>query len=71
MADALNAPFLRLAIGSIEKLGFNSAAKGAMRMIEEDRRIPVLDIGAVKRIREGRIKVRGAIQAFTRSGVSV
>ena len=70
LADALNAPFLRLALGSIEKLGFKKAGKGAMRMIEEDRRIPVLDIGAVKAIREGRIKVRGAVRAFTRSGAA-
>lgn len=70
VADALNAPFLRFSIGSLEKLGFKTAAKGAMQMIEEDRRVPVLDIGAVKKIREGRIKVRGAIRAFTREGVA-
>jgi len=69
VADALNAPLLRLAVGSLEKLGFKTARKGAMRMIEEDRRIPVLDIGELKAIREGRIKVRGAIRAFTGSGV--
>ena len=54
----MNAPILRLAVGSLEKLGFTTARKGAMQMIEEDRRIPVLDIGAVKYIRSGAIKVR-------------
>ena len=39
-------------------------------MIEEDRRIPVLDIGALQAIRAGRIKVRGAIRAFTGAGVA-
>jgi cation diffusion facilitator CzcD-associated flavoprotein CzcO len=69
IADAINAPILALTIGSLEKLGFKTAAKGAMQMIEEDHRIPVLDIGALKHIRSGAIKVRGAIRAFTRDGV--
>lgn len=69
LADAINAPLLRLAVGSLEKLGFKTARKGALQMIEEDRRSPVLDIGALNYIRRGAIKVRGAIGAFTRSGV--
>lgn len=70
VADALNAPILRLAIGSIEKLGMKKAEKGAIRMIAEDNRVPVLDLGTVARIREGRIKVRGAIARFTGDGVA-
>ena len=70
VADAINAPILRMTVGSLEKLGFKTAKKGAMQMIEEDSRIPVLDIGAVKAIRDGKIKVRGAIRAFTRDGVA-
>jgi thioredoxin reductase len=69
VADALNAPFLRLSVGSIETLGLKRAAKGPMRMIEEDGRVPVIDCGAVKRIREGRIAVRSAIATFTQGGV--
>jgi len=69
LADALNAPIMRLAVGSLEKLGFKTSPKGAMQMIEEDQRIPVLDIGALAAIRRGQIKVRGAIEAFTGSGV--
>jgi hypothetical protein len=69
VADALNAPILRLAVGSIEKLGMKRAAKGPMRMIEEDGRVPVLDIGTVRKIREGRIEVRGGVESFTPDGV--
>ena len=69
VADALNAPVMRLAVGSLEKLGFKTSPKGAMQMIEEDQRIPVLDIGALAAIRRGEIKVRGAIEAFTGAGV--
>ena len=46
------------------------AAKGPLRMIEEDGRIPLLDIGAVAQIRAGRIKVRGDIARFTAKAVA-
>jgi cation diffusion facilitator CzcD-associated flavoprotein CzcO len=64
VADALNAPAIRLAVGSIERLGMTRAAKGPRRLIEEDDRVPLLDIGTVAAIRAGRIKVRGDIASF-------
>jgi cation diffusion facilitator CzcD-associated flavoprotein CzcO len=64
VADALNAPAIRLAVGSIEKLGMTRAAKGPRRMVQEDGRVPLLDIGTVAAIRGGRIKVRGDIASF-------
>ena len=64
VADAINAPILRLAIGPLEPLGFKVAAKGPLRMIEEDGRVPVLDIGALAAIRAGRIAVRGGVSRF-------
>ncbi len=70
VADALNEPILRLAVGSIERLGLKRAEKGPLQMIEEDGRVPVLDFGAVKKIREGKIKVRSAIERFTSDGVA-
>jgi cation diffusion facilitator CzcD-associated flavoprotein CzcO len=62
--DALNAPVLRLAVGSIERLGLVRAAKGPLQSIEEDGRVPLLDIGTIALIRAGRIKVRGDIARF-------
>ncbi|MGO4701525.1 flavin-containing monooxygenase [Dyella sp. 2RAB6] len=70
LADALNAPAIRLAVGSIERLGLTKAPKGPRRMIAEDRKIPLLDIGTVAAIRAGRIKVRGGIERFTADGVA-
>ena len=69
VADALNAPVIRLAVGSIESLGMKRSAKGPRRMIEEDGRIPLLDVGTVAKIRAGAIKVRGAIDRVTPDGV--
>ncbi|GAA0889308.1 flavin-containing monooxygenase [Rhodanobacter soli] len=69
VADFINAPAIRLAIGPVRKLGLTIARKGPRRMIEEDRRIPLLDVGTLARIRDGAIKVRGGIERFTRDGV--
>jgi NADPH-dependent glutamate synthase beta subunit-like oxidoreductase len=63
-ADAINAPVIRLVVGSIDSLGMKKAAQGPIQMIEEDGRVPVLDTGAVARIRAGKIKVRGAVASF-------
>jgi hypothetical protein len=38
-------------------------------MIEEDQRVPLLDIGTLKKIREGSIKIRKGIAYFTPDGV--
>jgi cation diffusion facilitator CzcD-associated flavoprotein CzcO len=70
IADFLNAPALRLAIGDIEKYGLRRATKGPRRMIEEDGRVPLLDVGTMNRIRDGSIKVRGDIDHFTRDGIA-
>ena len=60
VTDFINAPVLRLAVGSIEKLGMTRAAKGPRRMIEEDGRVPLLDIG------DGRPNPRRADQGSRR-----
>src|SRR5580698_3646792 len=69
LVDTLNAPVLRLAVGSIEKLGLQRAAKGPRQMIEEDGRVPLIDIGTLAKIRDGSIRVRGGIDRFTPDGV--
>jgi cation diffusion facilitator CzcD-associated flavoprotein CzcO len=69
IADKINAPLLRFAIGSIEKLGLKRLPKGPLQSIEEDRRVPLIDIGMLDAIRDGRIKLRGDIASFAREGV--
>jgi cation diffusion facilitator CzcD-associated flavoprotein CzcO len=68
LVDAINAPVLRLALGNIEKLGLRRAAKGPRRMVEEDGRVPLIDVGTLARIRDGAIKLRGDIARFTTDG---
>ena len=69
LVDIMNAPILRLAVGDIEKLGLRRAAKGPRQMVEEDGRVPLIDIGTLARIKDGSIKIRGGIERFTADGV--
>jgi cation diffusion facilitator CzcD-associated flavoprotein CzcO len=69
LVDLINAPVLRLAMGDFEKLGLRRAAKGPRQMVEEDGRVPLIDIGTLARIRDGAIKVRGGVGRFTPDGV--
>lgn len=70
LVDFINAPVLRLAVGNIERLGLRRAAKGPRRMVEEDGRVPLIDIGTLARIRDGSIGIRGGIDRFTSDGVA-
>ena len=67
--DLVNAPILRLALGSMEELGLRRATKGPRQMIEEDGRVPLIDIGTLGRIRDGSIAIRGGIDRFAPDGV--
>jgi cation diffusion facilitator CzcD-associated flavoprotein CzcO len=69
LVDLINAPILRLALGSFEKLGLRRAAKGPLQMIKEDGRIPLIDVGTLGKIRDGSIKVRGGIDRLTSGGI--
>jgi cation diffusion facilitator CzcD-associated flavoprotein CzcO len=69
LVDFINAPILRLAIGPIEKLGLRRASKGPRRMVEEDGRVPLIDVGTLDKIRDGSIRVAGGIHRLTADGV--
>jgi cation diffusion facilitator CzcD-associated flavoprotein CzcO len=69
VVDIVNAPILRLAVGRIEDLGLRRAAKGPRQMVEEDGRVPLIDIGTLARIRDGSIHVRRGIDRLTAEGV--
>jgi cation diffusion facilitator CzcD-associated flavoprotein CzcO len=69
LVDVINAPVLRLAVGDIEKLGLRRATKGPRQMVEEDGRVPLIDIGTIAKIKEGSIKIRGGIDRFVTDGV--
>jgi hypothetical protein len=56
-ADILSAPLLRLLFGDFTKLGLKKKSYGTFEQIQKDGTIPLLDIGTIKHIREGHIKI--------------
>jgi hypothetical protein len=61
VADAINAPLMRLLFGDITKLGLQKKSYGTFQQIQQDGTIPLLDIGTIKHIRKGHIKIYGDI----------
>jgi indole-3-pyruvate monooxygenase len=57
VADMINTPLLHVLFGDITKLGLKKLPYGVFEQIQRDRAIPLLDIGTMKHIREGHIKV--------------
>ena len=62
LADAINAPLLRVLFGDITKLGLKKMPYGVFEQIQKDREIPLLDIGTIKHIRKGHINVHNNIE---------
>lgn len=61
IADKITAPVIKMLVGDITKLGLKKSSYGPREQIEKQKRIPLLDIGTIKLIREGHIKVYGDI----------
>ena len=61
IADKINAPLLKMLVGDITKLGLKKSKFGPMEQIQKQKRIPLLDIGTIKLIKQGHIKVYGDI----------
>lgn len=69
VADSINAPLLRLLIGDLRPYGIEPLPYGPMTQIARTGRIPVIDVGTVGMIKEGRIAVRPGIERFFGEGV--
>ena len=57
IADAVSAPLLGLLIGDITKLGLKKLSYGPLEQIRKDRTVPLLDIGTIRHIQQGHIKI--------------
>ncbi|MDW5441156.1 NAD(P)/FAD-dependent oxidoreductase [Polaromonas sp. SM01] len=62
VADALAAPLVRLTVGDITRLGFRKLPMGPITQIRTKARIPLIDIGTLRLVREGHIEVRGDVR---------
>ena len=61
VADKLNAPLIRMLVGDLIRLGLRKSKIGPREQIEKQKRIPLLDVGTIKLIKQGYIKVYGDI----------
>lgn len=68
LADAVNGPITRLRLGDLRPFGLQRSAKGPVRQLREDGRVPLIDIGTVAQIKAGRIAIRPAIERFEADG---
>ena len=69
LADAINKPILRFAIGDITKYGLRKLPYGPLAQIRQDGHIPLIDIGTLKLIKDGQVTVHPGIREFTDAGV--
>lgn len=70
ISDMLNAPLVRMRYGDLELYGLSKAADGPLTQITKRGRIPLIDVGTVRLLRSGNVKVRPGISEFTDRGVS-
>ena len=61
LADALTAPVMWLLYGDLVRLGLKKKPYGVFEQIRKEGTTPVLDIGTIKLIREGHIKIHAGI----------
>jgi len=61
LADRITAPLIRFLTGNLKKLGLKKMSYGPLEEIRKDGKAPVLDIGTLKQIREGNIRIAGGI----------
>lgn len=69
LADRLNAPLQRVLIGDLTRFGLRRPAYGPMQQIRDGSRIPLIDIGTTKLIKQGKIQVFPAVDGFFEDGV--
>jgi indole-3-pyruvate monooxygenase len=69
MADAMNAPILRATIGDITKYGLRKLPYGPATQIQNDKHIPLIDVGTIKLIKQGHIIVYSGVEEFTENSI--
>lgn len=67
--DLLAAPLLALAIGDITKLGLRRRPYGPLEQVKRDGRVPLIDVGTLALIREGKVKIRPGVERFADGSV--
>ena len=69
LADSLIWPILKAYYPSYGQLGLRKAAKGPFQQIADTHRVPLLDVGTIRAIRQGRVAVAAGIESIQESVV--
>ena len=56
-ADALSAPLVRMSLGDLSSYGLTPLSEGPLTHLKEHSRVPLLDVGTVKLIKQGQISI--------------
>jgi cation diffusion facilitator CzcD-associated flavoprotein CzcO len=70
VADALARPVMRAVVGDLGDVGLRRLPYGPITQIRREQRVPLLDIGPLDAMRDGRIAVHGDVARFTDDGVA-
>jgi indole-3-pyruvate monooxygenase len=65
VADVLAKPMIRMSVGDVTKVGLRKLPYGPNTQIAHHNQVPLLDIGTMEQIKQGRIRVHGDIARFT------
>jgi cation diffusion facilitator CzcD-associated flavoprotein CzcO len=69
VADALAWPMIQATVGDVRKAGLKKLPYGPNTQMARDHHVPLLDIGTMDQIKQGRIAVHGDLDRFTEDGV--
>ena len=69
MGDWIGKQLSRLAVGNLEKYGIPQSTMAPAKQLRLYGKTPVIDVGTIKLIKEGKVKVLPVIQSFTQTGI--
>lgn len=70
VADRISAPLIRAALGDLEVLGLRRKPYGPLEQIAREGHPPVLDIGIVRLIRKGKVRLYAGVDRVERDRVT-
>jgi len=70
LADFLSAPVLRMTLGDLSQLGFRRPALGPFAQIKATSRIPLIDVGTLRLVRDGHIRIHPGISSMGETAVT-
>jgi hypothetical protein len=64
VADSISAPMMRLLLGNLTRLGLQKKAYGPLEEINRYGQVPLLDVGTIKHVQQGHIKLKTGIDCI-------